>query len=151
MPPKIQRTKDDSIAKEREALEAERKAFNEEKADALASLTETADALARRKKAQELAEEAFAGKAKAMDDFITPDVSSKLARINDNKLYNRREYVCTTKCFHKGIPYTRGRTAWFSKGEYPMDHNGNIRHFELIDPAVPPLQPPEGLVAVNKE
>lgn len=42
------------------------------------------------------------------------------------------KYVCTTKCFHGGKLWRRGNTAFFKKGEYPTDHDGNIRHFEPI-------------------
>jgi len=62
----------------------------------------------------------------------------------------RREYVCITPCWHNGILWKKGRTAWFA-GNYPKDREGNLMHFEPLDPREPRpvMEPP--LVTVTPQ
>jgi hypothetical protein len=62
----------------------------------------------------------------------------------------RREYVCVTPCWHNGTLYKKGRTAWFA-GNYPKDPDGNLRHFEPLDPGAPRPVMEEPLVTVTPE
>jgi hypothetical protein len=62
----------------------------------------------------------------------------------------RKEYVCVTPCWHNGILYKRGRTAFFVNN-YPKDKDGNLRHFEPLNPSAPrpAMEPP--LVTVTPQ
>ncbi len=55
----------------------------------------------------------------------------------------RKEYYCVVPCWHNGTLYKKGQTAWFA-GNYPKDLDGNLTHFEPLDPREPPpvMEPP---------
>lgn len=145
-------------AKDRKALEAERKAVEVEKAELEAKIQAfenekagTVEALSKRDEALAIKEADFKDKVKELDDILVPDVESRNAMVRSNKAAKRKEYVCTVKCFHRSVLYKVGRRAWFAKGEYPMDKKGKLLHFILLDPAgPPPPQPRDEVVLVNK-
>ncbi len=62
----------------------------------------------------------------------------------------RQEYVCGTPCWHNGTRYRKGQYAWFA-GNYPKDRDGNLRHFEPLNPGAPrpEMEPP--LVTVTPQ
>jgi hypothetical protein len=61
-----------------------------------------------------------------------------------------KKYVCKKKCFHNGRLYRRGMYYYFTD-DYPKDKEGNMLHFEEVDPDNPPPPPEMSGVIVNEE
>ena len=59
-----------------------------------------------------------------------------------------KEYVCMKPCWHQGVKYNKGRTAWFTD-DYPKDTKGNLIHFEELSPGAPRPAVEEGVVTVS--
>jgi len=78
----------------------------------------------------------------AKDPVIEPKAVS---RKNEPK-----KYVCTKKCFHNGRLHRRGNYYYFTD-DYPVDKEGNMLHFEEVDPTKPLPLPEMSGVIVNRE
>lgn len=47
------------------------------------------------------------------------------------------QYICTTKCWHKGSLYRPGQMVTFGPDGFPKDKEGNLLHFIPVEQAKP--------------